>query len=107
MQTTISPAGTLPCQHPQPLAQVRLIGASSSLVADGRRVGVHQATRAPLRQLIRHAQVAHGTALCRGRHQFFAVMSFSARLSKVRSATSCLSLWFSSSNWRQLCSRRS
>jgi len=34
-------------------------------------------------------------------HQVFAVMSFNARLSSVKSSTSCLSFRFSSSSWRK------
>src|SRR5690242_1669971 len=104
MQPSIPPATAEPRQAPQSRAQGLFILTDAALIAYGAPMRPHHTTGAPLREGIGALQIAHGSTPSRGRHQFFVAMSFKARLSNVKSATTCFSFRFSSSSWR---SRRS
>src|SRR5579864_5364635 len=67
-------------------------------ISIGRTSHSQQPAGVPLTHLVLHFHITHGCPKSRRHYQFFESTSFSARLSSVRSATTCLSFRFSSSS---------
>ena len=82
------------------LAQARShqrIVPPAAAVTDRCAIGSERRTRPPLADLIRDPKVSDGLSPGGGRHHFFEAISFSIALSSIASASSFLSLAFSSS----------
>src|SRR5579863_2583230 len=90
-------ASALLGDHPHPSLQFIIVLADGS-VLKARPSKAHQQAGTALTEPKAADGVRRGSSLRFGLYQFFELMSLSARTSSVRSATICLSLWFSASS---------
>jgi len=100
MEAPIAPPWSLRRERAQAFTHGWLVAADPPLIAHGAPMCTHEPARPTLGHAIGLLQMAHRFALSSGRYQFFRVISFSAVLSRVKSATICLRRRFSSSNCR-------
>jgi hypothetical protein len=83
---------------PSSAAAVRDRALLSAPVSMGRSCQAHQPAGVPFAHLVLLHRVTRGCPKSRRLYQFFESTSFRARLSNVRSATTCFSFRFSSSS---------
>src|ERR1700761_4503785 len=97
MQSPIAEPPPLSRQHPQPLQDRHVIGTAAG-IAERLRCHADKFARPTLRIAPLLHRPAHGGPPQAGRHEFFARRSFSVDTSSIDSASSFLSLAFSSSS---------
>src|SRR5690606_37122170 len=97
MQASIAEPSALMGNRLHPLAQHDVVG-SKRLIAHRHPAAAQDPARPPLAHPKRSLEMGDGISLGSGRHHFFPRRSFRAALSSMLSASSFLSLLFSSSS---------
>src|SRR5882724_6844967 len=97
-QSAIAEAHPPPRQFLQALPQFAVVPCFPLPVPLGRSCQAHQPAGVPFAHLVLLHRVTRGCPKSRRLYQFFESTSFSARLSNVKSATTCFSFRFSSSS---------